>query len=144
MISITDLYKSELKRIRKNGAIVRHRSTPNYYVGSFFAPNRIIIKPNICPLSLKLYVLLHEEGHFVDKKFLNRNCMMQEYYAEKHALTRILALDNINLLKRAIYEIHIIASDKYYIDEVFYGQACRKLQRTNLWKKAIQKLKNRV
>jgi len=147
MVTLNKLYSSELRRIRKSGVSVRHNEQAIIKIfgtntaGCYNYPNTIFIDPGIKSFSCKLAVLLHEEGHHIDKELLSTGDMWREYRAERYSLQRAIELNNKYLLKYIIKHIKDFADLRFrrrYPHLAFYHHAFRKLKKTKLWRQAVR------
>ncbi len=149
---ISKIYRSELSRIRKLGASIRHDKRfllkksreRGYDLGGLFVyPKRIYINPSVKKYAKRLNILLHEEGHYLDDSFCNSSLMWTEYRAEQNVLNRALKLNNKELLKITIANIKYCSSmrfKKQYPNLLFYYYASKRLMRTKLWTTVLKRI----
>lgn len=145
MSPIKKLYLSELRRIKKQ-CIHVHSSRKLFdtlnkemgveSIGYFISPDAICIHPKIKNISYKLSILLHEEGHWLDKKDGPR--FLREYRAQRYMIQRAIALDNKLLIRHAIRKTTAWLKHKKNTKLCIYTHAANKLMKTKLWDQLCQ------
>lgn len=145
MSPIRKLYRRELRRIKKCGAFVCE--SPRMFdiaqeefghecIGFFLPPDRIYISDEKMAISYRLCILLHEEGHLLDKEDGSR--FLREYRAQRYLVEKALKFNN-KLVTR-----HVIRNTIKWLDHKkkdatrCYYHAARKLMKTKLWGQLCQ------
>ncbi|KKL55235.1 hypothetical protein LCGC14_2257410 [marine sediment metagenome] len=145
MSPIKKLYLSELRRIKKRGIEVRssrrvfdtlNKKHGFKSIGYFMQPNTIYIHPKIKNISYKLSILLHEEGHWLDKE--NSSRFLREYRAQRYMVQRAVELGNKWLIRHAIRKTTVWLEYKKDVKLCTYAYAAKKLMKTKLWRQLCQ------
>ncbi len=145
MSPIKKLYLSELRRIKRRGIKVRSprrvfdtlsREHGFKSIGYFAQPNTIYIHPKIKNISFRLSILLHEEGHWLDKERGPR--FLREYRAQKYMIQRAVELGNKWLIRHAIHKTTVWLRHEEDVKLCVYAYAAKKLMKTKLWRQLCQ------
>lgn len=145
MSPIRKLYLSELRRIRRQGVGVRspcrlfdtlHKELGYSSIGYFMQPNTIYIHPKIKNISYRLSILLHEEGHWLDR---NIGCtFLREYRAQRYMIQRAITLGNKLLIRHARHKTIVWLKYEKNTKLRPYYCAAKKLMKTKLWSQLCQ------